>query len=101
MGARPAAFGRDVVLQVHLSGSGGVAEDFPDTHDVSLLRPGTAVIGPANPRGPLITTLGSIAVAASSVNVVGDFMITNRMLRMFRTGNGRPSDTARKANTDA
>jgi NAD(P) transhydrogenase subunit alpha len=52
-------------------------------------------------RGPLITTLGSIAVAASSINVVGGFMITNRMLRMFRTSSGRHSRSAGKANTDA
>ena len=52
-------------------------------------------------RGPLITVLGSIAVAASSVNVVGGFMITNRMLRMFRTRSGRQDRTTRKANADA
>lgn len=34
-------------------------------------------------RGPLATTLGTIAVAASTINVVGGFMITDRMLRMF------------------
>jgi NAD(P) transhydrogenase subunit alpha len=49
MGARPQAFGADVVLQVHLSGSGGIAGGFPDTNDLSLLGPGTAVIGLANP----------------------------------------------------
>ncbi|MFI5798676.1 NAD(P) transhydrogenase subunit alpha [Streptomyces sp. NPDC051677] len=51
-GARPAtrsaAFAADVVLQVHLSGSGG-AVGSSDTSDLSLLRPGTAVIGLANP----------------------------------------------------
>jgi H+-translocating NAD(P) transhydrogenase subunit alpha len=30
------------------------------------------------------TTLGVIAVAAASCNVVGGFLITNRMLKMFR-----------------
>jgi NAD(P) transhydrogenase subunit alpha len=34
------------------------------------------------------TTLGVIAVAAATCNVVGGFLITNRMLRMFRGGNG-------------
>jgi NAD(P) transhydrogenase subunit alpha len=52
-------------------------------------------------RGPLITTLGAIAVAASSINVVGGFLITNRMLRMFRASNGRPRHAAGRTNTDA
>lgn len=54
-GARPdtrsAALATDVVLQVHLSGtgSGGIAGDATDASDLSLLRPGTALIGLANP----------------------------------------------------
>ncbi|MFI5798677.1 NAD(P) transhydrogenase subunit alpha [Streptomyces sp. NPDC051677] len=40
-------------------------------------------------RGPLTTTLGAVAVAASSINVIGGFMITNRMLRMFRPSGGQ------------
>jgi proton-translocating NAD(P)+ transhydrogenase subunit alpha len=36
-------------------------------------------------RGTLATVLGTIAVAASTINVVGGFMITDRMLRMFRS----------------
>jgi NAD(P) transhydrogenase subunit alpha len=32
----------------------------------------------------LSTVLGTIAVAASTINVVGGFMITDRMLRMFK-----------------
>jgi NAD(P) transhydrogenase subunit alpha len=32
----------------------------------------------------LSTVLGTIAVAAASANVIGGFMITDRMLRMFR-----------------
>lgn len=34
------------------------------------------------------TTLGVIAVAAATCNVVGGFMITDRMLRMFKGGQG-------------
>ncbi|PYT06869.1 MAG: pyridine nucleotide transhydrogenase [Acidobacteria bacterium] len=40
-------------------------------------------------RGPLATVLGTIAVAASTTNVVGGFMITDRMLKMFRKRGGR------------
>lgn len=33
---------------------------------------------------PAVRILGAVAVAASSVNIVGGYMITYRMLRMFR-----------------
>jgi NAD(P) transhydrogenase subunit alpha len=35
-------------------------------------------------RGTMATILGTIAVTASTINVVGGFMITDRMLRMFK-----------------
>ncbi len=35
-------------------------------------------------RSALATVLGTIAVVASMSNVVGGFLITDRMLRMFR-----------------
>ena len=35
-------------------------------------------------RSTLSTVLGTIAVVASTINVVGGFLITDRMLRMFR-----------------
>ena len=41
------------------------------------------------------TVLGFIAVTASTINVVGGFMITDRMLRMFRR-----QPTGRKESTD-
>ena len=34
----------------------------------------------------LATVLGVIAVTAATINVVGGFMITDRMLRMFKRG---------------
>jgi len=51
MGARFQALGADVVLQVRLSGSGGIADDFAHSHDLSLLEPGTIMIGLADPLG--------------------------------------------------
>jgi NAD(P) transhydrogenase subunit alpha len=43
----------------------------------------------------LSTILGFVAVTAASINVIGGFMITDRMLRMFKKGPGgkdaRPS----------
>ena len=35
-------------------------------------------------RGTMSTILGLIAVTAATINVVGGFMITDRMLKMFK-----------------
>jgi NAD(P) transhydrogenase subunit alpha len=39
------------------------------------------------------TILGFVAVTAASINVIGGFMITDRMLRMFKKG---PTPAAKK-----
>ena len=44
---------------------------------------GSLVVAGAN-RGDLSTILGAIAVASATINVVGGFVITDRMLKMFR-----------------
>jgi proton-translocating NAD(P)+ transhydrogenase subunit alpha len=44
---------------------------------------GSLVIAGAE-KSALSTVLGTIAVAASSINVIGGFMITDRMVKMFR-----------------
>jgi NAD(P) transhydrogenase subunit alpha len=36
--------------------------------------------------GKLPTVLGTVAVTAASINVVGGFVITERMLKMFKKG---------------
>ena len=46
----------------------------------SLMAAGSA-------RDHVATILGFIAVVAASSNIVGGFLITDRMLRMFRSGN--------------
>jgi NAD(P) transhydrogenase subunit alpha len=48
-------------------------------------------------RGTLATVLGSVAVAASTLNVVGGFILTDRMLRMFRSRTAKPATAADKA----
>ncbi len=40
-------------------------------------------------RGRLANVLGFVAVTCATINVVGGFIITDRMLRMFRRA-GRP-----------
>ena len=45
-------------------------------------------------KSTLSTVLGTIAVTASTINVVGGFLITDRMLRMFRRREPRPRPSA-------
>jgi NAD(P) transhydrogenase subunit alpha len=47
-----------------------------------------SIVAAGRSHDTISTTLGVIAVAAASVNVVGGFMITDRMLRMFRAKKG-------------
>jgi len=39
-------------------------------------------------EGPLFDTIGVIAVVAATINVVGGFLVTDRMLRMFKRDTG-------------
>lgn len=43
-----------------------------------------AVIAAAAGSGALATTLGFLAVTFATINVVGGFMVTDRMLEMFK-----------------
>ncbi len=45
---------------------------------------GSIVAAGATDRGTLSVVLGFIAVVAATINVVGGFMITDRMLKMFK-----------------
>ncbi len=45
-----------------------------------------SLVAAGSKHGTLSTAMGVIAVAAASINVVGGFMITDRMLRMFKKG---------------
>jgi NAD(P) transhydrogenase subunit alpha len=45
-------------------------------------------------RGTLSTILGTVAVTASTINVVGGFLITDRMLRMFKRRDQREEEPA-------
>ena len=44
-----------------------------------------AIVLAGEGRGALATILGTLAVVAATSNVVGGFIITDRMLGMFRT----------------
>lgn len=45
-----------------------------------------AIVLAGEQKSTLATVLGTLAVVASTSNVVGGFLITDRMLRMFKTG---------------
>ena len=45
-----------------------------------------SLVAAGSKHDTLSTVMGVIAVAAASINVVGGFMITDRMLRMFKKG---------------
>jgi H+-translocating NAD(P) transhydrogenase subunit alpha len=45
---------------------------------------GAIILAGAAHRGSLATILGTIAIVAATSNFVGGFMITDRMLRMFK-----------------
>ena len=43
-----------------------------------------SMVAAGSNHGVIMTILGSIAVTAATINVVGGFLITDRMLKMFR-----------------
>ena len=49
-----------------------------------------AVIAAGLGRGTLATVLGFLAVTAATINVVGGFLVTDRMLGMFRKKPDKP-----------
>lgn len=54
---------------------------------------GSLVLAGAD-RGGVATVLGFVAVTCATINVVGGFIITDRMLKMFRRGD-RTAERAR------
>ena len=50
-----------------------------------------SLVAAGSDYGALSTVLGTVAVTAATINVVGGFMITDRMLKMFkRDGANKP-----------
>jgi len=43
-----------------------------------------AILAAAGDHGPLATWLGFVAIVFATINVVGGFLVTDRMLAMFR-----------------
>ena len=50
-----------------------------------------ALLAAGGEHGTLATALGFVAIVCATVNVVGGFLVTNRMLAMFRSR--KPTDS--------
>jgi NAD(P) transhydrogenase subunit alpha len=50
----------------------------------SIALVGSIVITGRQHEDPLITVLGVVAIACSTINAVGGFLITDRILKMFK-----------------
>ena len=59
------------------------------TNAISAIIVVAAILVAGGKHGTVVTTLGTIAVACAMCNVVGGFLITERMLKMFKKGDGK------------
>jgi len=48
-----------------------------------------AILAAGSENGTVATVLGFIAIVMATVNVVGGFLVTNRMLAMFKKKSGK------------
>jgi NAD(P) transhydrogenase subunit alpha len=60
------------------------------TNAISGISLVASLITAGEGKNLLSTVLGTVAVAAATINVVGGFLITDRMLKMFRKKGGAP-----------
>jgi NAD(P) transhydrogenase subunit alpha len=65
------------------------------TNAISAIAVVGSILMAGGDHPPRIRVLGAIALFASMTNIVSGFLITDRMLKMFKTGEkrdeGRPS----------
>jgi len=61
------------------------------TNAISAITIVGSILVAGEQRTPLSTVLGTLAVTCSTINIVGGYLITYRMLRMFRkSGKDKP-----------
>ena len=56
------------------------------TNAISAIAVVGSIVVAGEQKTTLSTVLGTVAVACSMINIVGGYLITYRMLRMFRKG---------------
>jgi len=61
------------------------------TNAISAIAVVGSILIAGEQKSTLSTVLGTIAVTASVTNVVGGFLITDRMLKMFKKKDQKPS----------
>ena len=59
------------------------------TNAISAIAVVGSIIVTGRDYPPVIRLLGAVALFASMTNIVSGFLITDRMLKMFKTGNRR------------
>ena len=59
------------------------------TNALSAIAVVGAIVIAGEQRSTLATVLGTLAVIASTTNVVGGFLITDRMLKMFKASGSK------------
>jgi NAD(P) transhydrogenase subunit alpha len=59
------------------------------TNAISAISIVGALVAAGSARNTLTTVFGVIAVICATINVVGGFVITDRMLRMFKQDGGK------------
>jgi NAD(P) transhydrogenase subunit alpha len=69
------------------------------TNAISAISLVGSLVAAGSDKGTVSTVLGFIAVTAATINVVGGFIITDRMLKMFKR-EPKP-DAAKAAGTSA
>jgi H+-translocating NAD(P) transhydrogenase subunit alpha len=67
------------------------------TNAISAISLVGSLVAAGSNKGTVSTVLGFAAVTAATINVVGGFVITDRMLKMFRREPTPPKDTPKAA----
>ncbi|HMI56412.1 MAG TPA: NAD(P) transhydrogenase subunit alpha [Gemmatimonadaceae bacterium] len=67
------------------------------TNAISAISLVGSLVAAGSDRGTVSTILGFVAVTAATINMVGGFVITDRMLKMFRREPTPPKGTAKDA----
>ena len=65
------------------------------TNAISAISLVGSLVAAGSDRGTVSTWLGAAAVTAATINVVGGFIITDRMLKMFKREPTAPKDAAK------
>jgi NAD(P) transhydrogenase subunit alpha len=68
------------------------------TNAISAISLVGSLVAAGSDKGMVSTVLGFVAVTAAMANVVGGFVITDRMLKMFKHDPTPPKDSSKTAN---